>query len=194
MSIWLKYSSNDLTGPGEAAMEAERDRFAMLIALLRPTGLDPDAVRPADALWLAGHLGGSPWAVGMSAAPSAGWDPDVGGVGSPGGSRRRDSVPPAEDVGPESGALSLDVAATVPVPDAVTDPHAPGPHHALRPLWRHRTAGSRPRLILGEGAAAELSVVAGPFLPAHRGETVERPRRVQSDAVPAESATRPPAP
>lgn len=53
-------------------MQPEPDPFAVLIADLRSGGLDPDAVRLADARWVAGNLSGSRGAVGMSTALSAG--------------------------------------------------------------------------------------------------------------------------
>ena len=53
-------------------MEPELDPFAVLIADLRSAGLDPDAVRLADARWVAGNLGGSRGFAGVSTALSAG--------------------------------------------------------------------------------------------------------------------------
>ncbi|WKD32635.1 SAV_2336 N-terminal domain-related protein [Streptomyces xanthophaeus] len=163
-----------------------------LAALLRAAGLDPSAGEIADALWLAGHIGGP-----AQAAP--------GGPG-PGGPQTAPEEPggePAEPVRAETeadapvglyapGAARADGAAgerpqespeeygvPVRVPGAAALPRILDIQRALRALQRHRPPGPPTRLVIDEAATAEasaraLGLVIPVLRPASRREATVR--------------------
>ncbi|WP_327737360.1 SAV_2336 family protein [Streptomyces nojiriensis] len=171
-----------------------------LAALLLAAGLDPSAGELADALWLAGHIGGP-----AQAAP--------GGPG-PGGARTAPEEPggePAEPVradaeadapvglyapgaaradgadGERPGESPEEYGVPVRVPAAAALPRILDIQRALRALQRHRPPGPPTRLVMDEAATAEASARAlGLVIPVLRPESRrEATVRLVMDASPS---------
>ncbi|MFF3083838.1 SAV_2336 N-terminal domain-related protein [Streptomyces nojiriensis] len=171
-----------------------------LAALLLAAGLDPSAGELADALWLAGHIGGP-----AQAAP--------GGPG-PGGARTAPEEPggePAEPVradaeadapvglyapgaaradgadGERPGESPEEYGVPVRVPAAAALPRILDIQRALRALQRHRPPGPPTRLVIDEAATAEASARAlGLVIPVLRPESRrEATVRLVMDASPS---------
>ncbi|WP_328788771.1 SAV_2336 N-terminal domain-related protein [Streptomyces sp. NBC_00273] len=171
-----------------------------LAALLLAAGLDPSAGELADALWLAGHIGGP-------------GQPAPGGP-DPGGPRSAPEDPGGEPAGPvraeaeadapvglyAPGAARADGAdgqrpgespeeygVPVRVPGAAALPRILDIQRALRALQRHRPPGPPTRLVIDEGATAEASARAlGLVIPVLRPESRrEATVRLVMDASPS---------
>lgn len=171
-----------------------------LAALLLAAGLDPSAGELADALWLAGHIGGP-----GQAAPGG---PEPGGPetapedpgGEPAGPVRTEAevdapvglYAPGEARGdgadgqrPEESPEEYGVP--VRVPGAAALPRILDVQRALRALQRHRPPGPPTRLVIDEGATAEASARAlGLVIPVLRPESRrEATVRLVMDASPS---------
>ncbi|WP_406737819.1 SAV_2336 family protein [Streptomyces sp. NBC_00853] len=171
-----------------------------LAALLRAAGLDPSAGELADALWLAGHIGGP-----GQAAPGG---PDPGGPqsapedpgGEPAGPVRAEAeadapvglyAPGAARAdgadGQRPGESPEEYGVPVRVPGAAALPRILDIQRALRALQRHRPPGPPTRLVIDEGATAEASARAlGLVIPVLRPESRrEATVRLVMDASPS---------
>ncbi|MGZ9933330.1 SAV_2336 N-terminal domain-related protein [Streptomyces sp. NC-S4] len=172
-----------------------------LAALLLAAGLDPSAGELADALWLAGHIGGpgarpapgGPEPGGPPAAPEEPGgepvepvraDPEADapvGLYAPGAARPggADGEPPGES--PEEYGVP------VRVPGAAALPRILDIQRALRALQRHRPPGPPTRLVIDEAATAEASARAlGLVIPVLRPESRrEATVRLVMDASPS---------
>ncbi|MFE1870305.1 SAV_2336 N-terminal domain-related protein [Streptomyces sp. NPDC059496] len=171
-----------------------------LAALLLAAGLDPSAGELADALWLAGHIGGP-----GQAAPGG---PDPGGPqsapedpgGEPAGPVRAEAeadapvglyAPGAARAdgadGQRPGESPEEYGVPVRVPGAAALPRILDIQRALRALQRHRPPGPPTRLVIDEGATAEASARAlGLVIPVLRPESRrEATVRLVMDASPS---------
>ncbi|MFG2228849.1 SAV_2336 N-terminal domain-related protein [Streptomyces sp. NPDC048723] len=171
-----------------------------LAALLRAAGLDPSAGELADALWLAGHIGGpaqaAPGGPGPGAPETAPEDP----VGEPAEPVRADTdadapvglyAPGAARAdgadGERPGESPEEYGVPVRVPGAAALPRILDVQRALRALQRHRPPGPPTRLVIDEAATAEASARAlGLVIPVLRPESRrEATVRLVMDASPS---------
>ncbi|MFE5860064.1 SAV_2336 N-terminal domain-related protein [Streptomyces virginiae] len=171
-----------------------------LAALLRAAGLDPSAGELADALWLAGHLGGpgraAPGGPGPGAPRTAAEEPP----GEPAEPVRPDAEPDAPVGLYAPGAARPDGAdgdrpeqspeeygVPVRVPGAAALPRILDIQRALRALQRHRPPGPPTRLVIDEAATAEASARAlGLVIPVLRPQSRrEATVRLVMDASPS---------
>ncbi|WP_314243945.1 SAV_2336 N-terminal domain-related protein [Streptomyces sp. DSM 40907] len=171
-----------------------------LAALLRAAGLDPSAGELADALWLAGHIGGpaqaAPGGPGPGAPETAPEDP----AGEPAEPVRADTeadapvglyAPGAARAdgadGERPGESPEEYGVPVRVPGAAALPRILDIQRALRALQRHRPPGPPTRLVIDEAATAEASARAlGLVIPVLRPESRrEATVRLVMDASPS---------
>ncbi|MET9688539.1 SAV_2336 N-terminal domain-related protein [Streptomyces sp. NPDC006514] len=171
-----------------------------LAALLLAAGLDPSAGELADALWLAGHIGGPGQAAPGGPVPggpeSAPEDPG----GEPAGPVRAEPeadapvglyAPGAARAdgadGQRPGESPEEYGVPVRVPGAAALPRILDIQRALRALQRHRPPGPPTRLVIDEGATAETSARAlGLVIPVLRPESRrEATVRLVMDASPS---------
>ncbi|MEV7557297.1 SAV_2336 N-terminal domain-related protein, partial [Streptomyces sp. NPDC089795] len=163
-----------------------------LAALLRAAGLDPSAGELADALWLAGHIGGprrpAPGGPGPGAPPTAAEEPS----GEPAEPARPDAeadapvglyapgaARPDGPDGDRPGESPEEYGVPVRVPGAAALPRILDIQRALRALQRHRPPGPPTRLVIDEAATAEasaraLGLVIPVLRPASRREATVR--------------------
>ncbi|MFI1061214.1 SAV_2336 N-terminal domain-related protein [Streptomyces spororaveus] len=171
-----------------------------LAVLLRAAGLDPSAGELADALWLAGHIGGPgqalPGGPGPGEARTGAGDP----AGEPAGPVRADTegdapvglyAPGAARTdgadGERPGESPEEYGVPVRVPGAAALPRILDIQRALRALQRHRPPGPPTRLVIDEAATAEASARAlGLVIPVLRPESRrESTVRLVMDASPS---------
>ncbi|MFF4444780.1 SAV_2336 N-terminal domain-related protein [Streptomyces sp. NPDC001502] len=168
-----------------------------LAALLRAAGLDPSAGEIADALWLAGHIGGpaqgAPGGPGPGGPQTAPEDPG----GEPAGPVRADTEADAPVGLYAPGTARADgerpqespeeYGVPVRVPGAAALPRILDIQRALRALQRHRPPGPPTRLVIDEAATAEASARAlGLVIPVLRPESRrEATVRLVMDASPS---------
>ncbi|MFB6578197.1 SAV_2336 N-terminal domain-related protein [Streptomyces sp. NPDC056402] len=171
-----------------------------LAALLLAAGLDPSAGELADALWLAGHIGGPGQAAPGGPAPGGPESAPEGPGGEPAGPVRAEPeadapvglyAPGAARAdgadGQRPGESPEEYGVPVRVPGAAALPRILDIQRALRALQRHRPPGPPTRLVIDEGATAEASARAlGLVIPVLRPESRrEATVRLVMDASPS---------